>query len=410
MPTPPASQILDYLEGHESAFLDLLEKLVLSESPSENPRAQAPVFDLLEGELAELGFGVRRYAGRATGGMLLARPAERRRRQPIQVMVGHCDTVWPLGTLESMPVKLGNGRMTGPGVYDMKCGLAMMIYALRALHAAAIEPSVTPVLLVNSDEEIGSGESRTAVARLARGADRVLVLEPAMGPEGKIKTARKGVGHFSISVEGKAAHAGLEPDKGVSAILELSYLVQELFALSRPEEGLTVNVGTIDGGLRPNVVAPTSRADVDVRVVSMEQAAAVERAIRALKPRTPGSRLTVEGRVSAPPLERTPRNRALWLLARTQAARIGLDLEECLAGGGSDGNTASLYAPTLDGLGAVGDGAHAAHEFVEIEPTLRRTALLALLLAEPALDWEGSSCALSAEEEQTPVMPGASNP
>jgi glutamate carboxypeptidase len=407
VPTPPASLILDYLERQESAFVGFLESLVRIESPSESARAQEPVFDLLEGALAEVDFGVRRIAGSKTGGMLLARPIERQRRRPIQVMVGHCDTVWPLGTLETMPIRADNGRLSGPGVYDMKCGLAMMVFALRALAAAGVEPTVTPVILINSDEEVGSEESRVAVARLSRCADRVLVLEPAMGPEGRIKTARKGVGHFSISVEGKAAHAGLEPDKGVSAILELSYLVQELFALNRPEAGLTVNVGTIDGGLRPNVIAPTSRADVDVRVVSMEQAREVERAIRALKPRTPGCGLSVEGVFSAPPLERTPRNRALWQLARVQGDRIGLELEECLAGGGSDGNTASLYAPTLDGLGAVGDGAHAAHEFVEIEPTLRRIALLALLLAEPPLNWTEGSRATLVEEQRKSTRPAA---
>jgi glutamate carboxypeptidase len=285
-----------------------------------------------------------------------------------------------------MPVTIRSGRMTGPGIYDMKAGLALMICALRALQECRLETAVTPVIFINSDEEIGSHESKPNLMRLAKTANRVLVLEPSMGPEGRFKTARKGVGQFTIRVRGKAAHAGLEPEEGASAILELSRVVQKLFALSDPGRGITVNVGTIDGGIRPNVVASESTAVADVRVMSMEQARAIEETIHGLQPEIPGTAIEVEGGVRTPPLERTPRNRALWEVARQAGRELGLELEECLAGGGSDGSLTSLYAPTLDGLGAVGGGAHAAHESIEMDRLIERGALLALLLASPPLE------------------------
>ncbi len=365
-----------------------LERLVSAESPSQDPSSQAVVQAALTEELQANGFRVRQVPGRETGGHLLAVPRNRTRGKPLQALIGHCDTVWPRGTLSSMPITIRAGRMTGPGIYDMKGGLVLMIFALRALAQLGLDPEVLPVVFVNSDEEIGSGESRRTVERLSKIADRVLVLEPALGEVGALKTARKGVGQFTIRVSGKAAHAGLEPSKGVSAILELSHVVQKLFALNDPDSGITVNVGTIDGGMRPNVVAPESTADVDVRVLTTQQARQVEAAIRSLAPVTPGAVLTVEGDVDIPPLERTPRNRLLWRRAQAIAKEIDLDLEECLAGGGSDGNVASLFAPTLDGLGPVGAGAHATHEFIQLDSMVERGALLALLLLEPPLNWQ----------------------
>lgn len=367
---------------------ETLERLVSAESPSQDPSSQADVQAALSEELQANGFRVRRVPGRETGGHLLAVPRNRSRGKPIQALIGHCDTVWPRGTLSSMPITIRAGRMTGPGIYDMKGGLVLMIFALRALAEQGLDPEVLPVVFVNSDEEIGSGESRRTVERLSKIADRVLVLEPALGEVGALKTARKGVGQFRVRVSGKAAHAGLEPSKGVSAILELSHVVQKLFALNDPDNGITVNVGTIDGGMRPNVVAPESTADVDVRVLTLQQASQVESAIRSLEPVTPGAVLKVEGEVDIPPLERTPRNRLLWRRARAVAKEMDLDLEECLAGGGSDGNVASLYAPTLDGLGPVGAGAHATHEFIQLDSMVERGALLALLLLEPPLNWQ----------------------
>lgn len=364
-----------------------LERLVAAESPSQDPASQAEVLEALTYELLASDFRVRRLPGNKTGGQLLAARRDRRRGKPIQALIGHCDTVWPTGTLSKMPITVRAGRMTGPGIYDMKGGLVLMIFALRAIADQDLELEVEPVVFVNSDEEMGSGESRRTVERLSRIADRVFVLEPAMGEAGALKTARKGVGQFTIRVSGRAAHAGLEPSQGVSAILELSHVVQRLFALNDPENGVTVNVGTIDGGMRPNVVAPEGSADVDVRVLTTQQARELETAVRSLEPSTPGAVLRVEGSVDIPPLERTPRNRLLWRRARAVATELDLDLQECLAGGGSDGNVASLFAPTLDGLGPIGAGAHATHEFIQLDSMVERGALLALLLLEPPLNW-----------------------
>jgi len=306
----------------------------------------------------------------------------------VQLLLGHCDTVWPLGTLADMPVTIGDGMLRGPGSYDMKAGLVQMLYALQALHSLEVEPSLAPLVFINSDEEIGSRDSTRHIRRLARVAQRALVMEPSLGLDGKLKTARKGVGRFTVTVKGKAAHAGLNPESGASAILELSYVIQKLFALNDPERGITVNVGTIDGGLSPNVIAPASRASIDVRVVSLEHARRVEASIKALEPVVPGARLEIEGRGGRPPMERTPANQALWRTARDIGREIGLDLKEALAGGASDGNTTSLYTATLDGLGAVGDGAHARHEFVYCDKMAERAAVIALLLLAPS---EGTS-------------------
>lgn len=375
----------DYLRDHRRAMVELLERLALAESPSSDPKRQAEILGILSESLAEAEYRVRKIRGRNTGGHLYARPDGRNSGTPAQLLLGHCDTVWPIGTTAKMPVEAGDGIVRGPGVYDMKGGLAQMVFALRALRDLGHQPSVTPVVFVNSDEEIGSRESTRHIRRLARVAERAFVMEPSLGLSGRLKTARKGVGRFSVVVRGQAAHAGLDPGRGASAILELSYMIQALFALNDPARGVTVNVGTIDGGLGPNVVAPESCAVVDVRVPTREDARRVEEAILSLEPVTPGAKLVVDGSVGRPPMERTPRNRELWEAARRLGEDLGLDLEDGLAGGASDGNTTSLFTATLDGLGAVGDGAHASHEFVYVDRMVERSALLALLVMEPPL-------------------------
>lgn len=379
-------RILEHLEGTRAEMLELLERLVLTESPSDDPSAQGPMLDLLSDAFAQRGFRPRVIPGKNSGGMLLATPAERPRFVPHQLVLGHCDTVWPIGTLESMPIRMEDGNFWGPGSYDMKAGLVQGLFALEALAAAGVDTlPVTPVFLVNSDEEIGSRESTRVIKRFARRADRCFVLEPSLGPDGHLKTARKGVGRFTIRVRGIAAHAGLDPGKGASAILELSLIIQKLFALNDAERGVTVNVGTIDGGLSPNVVAPHSEAVVDVRAPTTEDAAQIEKAIHSLKAETPGTEVEVEGSIRRPPMERTPGNQKLWLLARRGADELGFEIEQAAAGGGSDGNTTSQYAPTLDGLGAVGAGAHAVNEHLVLERMVERSALLARLLSFPPL-------------------------
>jgi glutamate carboxypeptidase len=267
----------------------------------------------------------------------------------------------------------------------MKAGLVEMLFALQALRELGLEAPVTPVCFINSDEEIGSRESTRYLRRLARLADRCMVLEPSLGLEGRIKTARKGVGRFVVKVKGRAAHAGLDPTAGASAILELSHVIQKLFRLNDHQRGTSVNVGVIDGGVRPNVVAPESSAIVDVRVEDRAEAERIEKTIHSLQAETPGVTLSIEGAIGRPPMERTPANRRFWQVATALADQLSLTLQEGTAGGGSDGNTTSLYSATLDGLGAVGDGAHADHEFVYLDQLPVRCCLLTLLLLAPPL-------------------------
>lgn len=387
----PATRLLEEVETHRSEMLALLTDLVEMETPSTEPRRLDPILNRLTAELEARGMRTRRIRGRATGGYLFAVPRWRLAGTPVQLLVGHADTVWPVGTLEDRPVEMGDGTIYGPGTYDMKAGLVQMLYALEALDSLGLPPPAAPIFLINSDEEIGSRESGSAIDRLARLSCRAFIMEPGLGPSGKLKTARKGLGRFTVTVEGRAAHAGLDPDKGVSAILELSMVIQKLFALNDPDRGITVNVGTIEGGLRANVVAPTSEAVVDVRVLRHEDAQRVERAIRSLEPSTPGTTLRVTGRFGRPPMERTPGNVELFIAAQRIGAELGVELDDSTAGGGSDGNTTSQHTPTLDGLGPVGDGAHAPHEQVSLDSIVRRSALLAALLMEPINRVEGSA-------------------
>jgi len=365
-------------------MIELLKHTAEAESPSDEPDSQHAIREIIIKQLQMLGYRTRRIPGQASGGMLYAVPCNRRRGDPAQLMLGHYDTVWPLGTLRDMPFVADGDVVHGPGVFDMKGGIVQALLALETLQHFNTSPAVTPVMFLNSDEEIGSRESRRYIERLAPLMDRVLVLEPSLGPSGLLKTARKGIGRFTVTVQGEAAHAGLDPGAGASAILELSHVIQSLFALNDLERGITVNVGTIDGGLRPNVVAPKSEAVVDVRVATQEEAGEIEAAITGLESATPGTTLQIEGGFGRPAMERTPANRRLWRLAFQLGTDLGLELEQGMAGGGSDGNTTSLYTATLDGLGAVGDGAHAHHEHLFLEKTLERAALLTLLLlAEP---------------------------
>jgi glutamate carboxypeptidase len=315
--------------------------------------------------------------------MLFGRPRARAKKSPLQLLVGHCDTVWPVGTVREMPVRVEGETLRGPGVFDMKGGLVQMLFALRAVNDLGLRPPADSVVVINSDEEIGSPDSSPLIGRLARRAVRAFILEPAFGRSGKLKTARKASGGFTITVKGRAAHAGVNPEEGASAILEMSYQIQRLFALNDAGRGITVNVGTIDGGLRSNVVAAEVRASVDVRVRTRQDAAQVEAAIRGLRPVNPQTTIKIEGGINQLPMEPLPRNQALWRLAQDLGRRLGLELDQAAVGGASDGNTTSQYTATLDGLGAVGDGAHAAHELVLLPHMVARCALLVLLLLAP---------------------------
>ena len=366
----------------------LLRDLVRLESPSHDAAAQEPVFARLAAELEAAGMRTRRlpgrrFPGRKTGGQLWAVRRDRRRGNGSQLLIGHCDTVWPLGTIERMPVEIRDGRLFGPGAYDMKCGLVQGIFALRALRDLGLSPEIEPAFFINSDEEIGSPESLPRINALARRVRRVFVLEPSLGAAGDLKTRRKGSLRFTIKVFGKAAHSGLDPEKGASAIRELARVIQWLYGLADPERGVTVNVGVIAGGLRANVVAPEARAELDIRVLAGEDAVRIEREVLGLTAATPGTRIEVLGGIDRPPLEPTSGNRALFAAAQRRAGELGIPLGEGTAGGASDGSLTSRFTPTLDGLGALGDGAHAVHEHVVLDRLPERAALLALLLLEP---------------------------
>jgi glutamate carboxypeptidase len=373
-------QILGYLNNHKAEMIAFLRILVLLESPSRVSASQEPILKALEERIDRLNYDVKLMPGKKAGGYLFARPQERIKKNPIQLIVGHCDTVWDIGTLQEMPFSEGADRIKGPGVYDMKAGLTQIVFALEAMMALYLTPKITPVILINSDEEIGSRESTSTIQRLARMARRAFVLEPPLGLDGKLKTARKGLGRFTIKVKGKAAHAGLDPGAGVNAIVELSHQIQRLFAMNDLENGISVNVGMIEGGISANVVAPESMAVVDVRVLTKEDGDHITDQILNLEPTLSGTELRIEGGIGRPPMQRTERNVELWQVAKSQGKWIGLDLEEGTAGGGSDGNTTSLYTATLDGLGTIGDGAHADHEFIFSDKLIERTALLTLLL------------------------------
>lgn len=364
-------------------MVDLLRRLTIAESPSDDASSQTAVKQILRAEFEALDFVVRDIPGRELGGSIFARPRNRERNQGLQLMLGHFDTVWPTGTLDDMPFRVEGNVIKGPGVFDMKGGVVQIVLALQALRELDLTPPLTPVVFLNSDEEIGSRESRRHVRLLARHVERAFVLEPALGVDGALKTRRKGVGRFLIRVKGKAAHAGLNPGGGASAILELAHVIQTLHSLNDPDKGITVNVGTVDGGVRPNVVAPESSAVVDVRVVSKEDAEAIQASIFSIEPATPGVELRIEGGIGRPPLEATAANQRLWLQAHSLAGTLGIDLTQGLAGGGSDGSTTSQFTATLDGMGPVGDGAHAAHEHLLLDQTMQRTMLLASMLMLP---------------------------
>lgn len=370
--------LLVHTERDVDAILQTIEALVRLESPSTDKAAVDRCGRALAGLLRAAGADVDLLPRPDRGDHIRARIAG---SGPPVLLLGHFDTVWPIGTLGRMPLRRDGDRLYGPGTFDMKAGIALAIAAIRAARAVeAALPAVT--MLWTTDEEIGSRSSRADIEAEARQSRAVLVLEPAL-PGGALKTARKGCGEFQLTVHGIPAHAGLDPGKGASAIHELASQIGAIEQLQDLPRGISVNVGVVEGGSRPNVVAEEARATIDVRSPTRAGAEAVEAALRALQPRRPGTRLTIEGGFERPPMERGPAVAQLFARASAVAASFGRELGEGSAGGGSDGNfTAALGVPTLDGLGALGDGAHAAHEHVEISALPWRAALLAALLAD----------------------------
>ncbi len=381
-----AATVLEYVNDQQHLLTGLIRDLVGAESPSAHPETHDDVRRILRLALASVGYDSREAGAPDQPRHVFARPAERERGRPSQLVVGHFDTVWPVGTVGERPFRIHGNVIHGPGSFDMKGGLAQLVLALQAIRDLRLETPVVPVVFVNADEEIGSRSSTRYIQLLARHAARAFVLEPALGKRGDIKTARKGIGRFTVTVYGKAAHAGLDPEGGASAILELSHVIQKLFALNDVERGITVNVGTVDGGIQPNVIAPHSNAVVDVRVPTVAAGNEIEYIIHSIKPTNPDIRLQIEGCIGRPSMEATPRNQKLWECVRAVGDELGIELHQTRAGGGSDGNTTSQFTATVDGLGPVGDGAHAIHEHLLIDKTLERAALLATLLTMPPIE------------------------
>ncbi len=373
--------ILSYLESRQSEIIGLCRELVECESPSDDPAAVARFADLICDKLAGTA-RMRRFPGGRFGPHVQCEFILPWNQPQGQVLVlGHSDTVHPLGSLRSMPFRNEDGRLWGPGVLDMKAAIASTIFAARALRELDLPMRRGVVLQLNSDEEVGSESSRQLTEDEAKRSVAVLVLEPGTGLEGKLKTARKGVGEYTLKVHGRASHAGLDFAAGASAVLELARQIEAVAAFTDIERGITVNPGVISGGTRTNVVAAEARAEIDIRVLRSKDAVALDRKFHALHPVDARCTLEVEGGLNRPPMERSSGTVRLFRLAQKLAKELDIELEESLSGGGSDGNfTAALGIPTLDGLGAVGEGAHAAHENVLISRLADRTALLVKLL------------------------------
>ncbi|MGA8762558.1 MAG: M20 family metallopeptidase [Candidatus Sulfotelmatobacter sp.] len=368
---------LRYLEQRRDQIAQTVRQLVEIESPSDSKAAVDGIAAFLASKFEALGGSARFHRSSNDGDSLQIDFPGREKIKPV-LLLGHYDTVYPLGTLASMPCHIKEGRLHGPGVLDMKSGIALMLHAIAALKELHRElPRPVTVFLV-SDEEVGSHSSRKITEALAKNSAGVLVLEPAAGIRGALKTARKGVGEYSIKVKGVAAHAGLDPGKGHSAILELARQITAIARLNNVSEGVSVNAGVIHGGTRTNVIAAEASADIDVRIKSARQAAGIDRKLRSLKPFDKHCKLEIEGSINRLPMERKAGVIALYRRAQAIAQQLGWKLEEAAVGGGSDGNfTAGMGIPTLDGMGGVGEGAHAAHEYIVISELPRRALLLA---------------------------------
>src|SRR3569833_428470 len=375
--------LLQWARKNQPPLIRLIRDLVECESPTDSPGAVVRCMELLADAMADIADS-RMVEGSCVHDFRLPGPAGAESSGEGRILaLGHADTVWPLGTLRTMKFRNRDGRLWGPGVLDMKTGLAMFVFAMRALRELKIPVRHSGSMLVNPDEETGSKSSRSTTESLARGARAVLVLEPGAGIAGKAKTARKGVGGYRVAVTGVAAHAGVDFDNGASAIVELSRQISEKIAgFTVLRRGITVNPGVISGGTRSNVTAAYAEALVDIRVPSARDGAALEKKFRRLKPFDRRCTIEVTGGLNRPPMERTRGIADLFRLARRCAADLGVTIGESATGGGSDGNfTAALGVPTLDGIGAVGEGAHAAHESVLVERLADRVALLAKIVA-----------------------------
>jgi glutamate carboxypeptidase len=373
--------MLEWARRNADEAIGLIQTFVECESPSDSPADLARFHELLADSVSGIA-SVKKSGTHSICEFRLPGNAKAGNTKRSQILaLGHGDTVWPLGTLKSMPFRNAEGRLWGPGVLDMKSGLVFFIFAMRALRELEIPVPHKVLLQVNSDEETGSRTSRALTEKNAKRSQTVLVLEPGTGLTGKLKTARKGIGGYQLTVRGVAAHAGVDFEKGASAVVELARQIEKIAGFTNRTRGITVNPGVISGGTRSNVIAAEAHAHIDIRIPRLRDAAPLQRKFELLKPFDRRCTLELKGGLNRPPLERTKAIAALFQLARKLAKDSGVELEESATGGGSDGNfTGALGIPTLDGIGAVGEGAHATHESILIDRIPDRIALLAELV------------------------------
>jgi glutamate carboxypeptidase len=375
--------LLEWLRPRERAMTRLLGRFVRAESPSFDKSRVDQLGRIVAAEWRRRGATVKLLRQHDRGDHVRAewRPRGANRASAQILVLGHLDTVYDAGTIARMPFRISRGRAWGPGAFDMKGGLVIALYAVDALVASGCLPAKRIVFLWTTDEEIGSRSSRRTIEREAQRSEAVLVLEPAAGPDGRVKTGRKGVGEIELIATGRAAHAGLNPEDGINAIEEIALQIARISRWTQSQRGISVNAGVIEGGTRTNVIPARARVLVDVRATYSGDMRALERKFRRLRPILAGAKLEVRDGFGRPPMERKT-SAALYVRARALANEMGMELGEAFVGGGSDGNfTAALGVPTLDGLGAVGEGAHSPQENIVIRALPERAALLAGLLA-----------------------------
>jgi glutamate carboxypeptidase len=363
-------------------MLATLRSFVLAESPSLEKSPADRCCAIIAAAWRKTGARVERLPQNYRGDHLRIAWQPQKSRSADQLLVlGHYDTVYASGALANMPFRISAGKAYGPGTFDMKAGIVQALFALSALQQIQDPLRKRVVFLCTSDEEIGSDSSRKLIESEARRSDAVFVLEPSFGPRGLLKTSRKGVGEAEIIVHGRASHAGLAPQEGINAVHELAHQIVRLEKWCDLPRGITISAGVIEGGTRVNVIPERARAVIDLRALRISDMRRLERRLHALRSTIPGARIEISGGFNRAPMERKV-SAVLFARAKSLATQMGLSVGECVAGGGSDGNlTAALGVPTLDGLGAVGDGAHSANEFVFTKTMPQRSALLAALLA-----------------------------
>jgi len=378
-----AVELLRYFSAREESLLAGVRTLVEQESPTGNAAATTAIIAKLKTRFDAIGAATKLHKTDRGTHLVSRIHFGQSLDEKALLLLGHVDTVWPLATLARSPFRVENGHAFGPGIFDMKSGVEVMLAALEAIHELELRPQREIRILLSCDEESGSTTSRDLIISEASDCAAVFVLEPSL-PGGKVKTARKGIANYELLARGISAHAGLDPEKGVSAISELARQILVLNALNDRKEGISVNVGVINGGTLSNVVASEARAEVDVRFRTTAQGEEITRRIESIQPVQAGAQIEIRGGINRPPLERTPAVVALFKRARSIASQIGFDLGEGASGGASDGNfTAAQGIPTLDGLGVEGDGAHAAHEHIVVADLPRRAALITALLTTP---------------------------